>query len=265
MVSSPGSRFLPAQATGNRFPQAKSDRSRWLTAPQRCPPDLLATSSASYTSAARMSGTYPLCATLAKFANHCRHFITCFALPGVRVDPPPPVRHRDVVSRGIVVLEPDGGRRSARRDRRPDRRRRRARPQASIIMIANSPSAASWPYALHRVTPFGSEDTSMPSVPASDTCSKRNFGAAGNPLRQTPVSSTSASASAAAACAGSLLSRISVLTSAATNSMIGVACEAASVPRNSAFHWRLVLQRRQVRVVITGPHTYPAINRPALH
>src|SRR6266850_578827 len=27
--------------------------------------------------------------------------------------------------------------------------------QASIIMIANSPSAGSWPYALHRVTPLG--------------------------------------------------------------------------------------------------------------
>src|SRR6516162_8058197 len=50
-----------------------------------------------------------------------------------------------------------------------------------------------------------------------------------------PVSSTSASASAAAARAGSLLSRISVRTSAVMNSMIGVACEAASVPRNSAF------------------------------
>jgi hypothetical protein len=45
----------------------------------------------------------------------------------------------------------------------------------------------------------GSEETSMPSVPASGTCSKRNFGAAGNPLRQTPVSSISASASAGAA------------------------------------------------------------------
>ena len=75
----------------------------------------------------------------------------------------------------------------------------------------------------------------MPSVPASGTCSKRNFGAAGNPLRQAPVSSTSASASAVAARAGSLLSRISVRTSAVMNSMIGVACEAASVPRNSAF------------------------------
>ena len=80
-----------------------------------------------------------------------------------------------------------------------------------------------------------SEETSMPSVPASGTCSKRSFGAAGNPLRQAPVSSTSASASAAAACAGSLLSRISVRMSAVMNSMIGVACEAASVPRNSAF------------------------------
>src|SRR5271155_3406524 len=79
--------------------------------------------------------------------------------------------------------------------------------RASIIMIANSPSAGSWPYALHRVTPLGSEETSMPSVPASGTCSKRSFGAAGNPLRQTPVSSTSVSASAAAACAGSLLSK----------------------------------------------------------
>jgi hypothetical protein len=39
--------------------------------------------------------------------------------------------------------------------------------QASIIMIANSPRAGSWPYALHRVTPLGSEETSMPSVPAS--------------------------------------------------------------------------------------------------
>jgi hypothetical protein len=38
--------------------------------------------------------------------------------------------------------------------------------QASIIMIANSPSAGSWPYASHRVTPLGSEETSMPSVPA---------------------------------------------------------------------------------------------------
>jgi hypothetical protein len=107
--------------------------------------------------------------------------------------------------------------------------------QASIIMIANSPSAGSWPYALHRVTPLGSEETSIPSVPASGTCSKRNFGAAGNPLRQAPVSSTSASASAAAAWAGSLLSRISVRMSAVMNSMIDPACEAASVPRNSAF------------------------------
>ena len=41
--------------------------------------------------------------------------------------------------------------------------------QASIIMIANSPRAGSWPYALHRVTPLGSEETSMPSVPASGT------------------------------------------------------------------------------------------------
>ncbi len=107
--------------------------------------------------------------------------------------------------------------------------------QGSIIMIANSPSAGSWPYALHRVPPLGSEETSMPSVPASGTCSKRNFGAAGNPLLQAPVSSTSASASAAAACAGSLLSSIPVRTSAVMNSMIGRACEAASVPRNSAF------------------------------
>jgi hypothetical protein len=102
-------------------------------------------------------------------------------------------------------------------------------------MIANSPSAGSWPYALHRVTPFGSEETSIPSVPASGTCSSRNFGAAGNPLRHAPVSTTSASASAAAACVGSLLSSISVRTSAVMNSMIGVACEAASVPRNNAF------------------------------
>ena len=80
-----------------------------------------------------------------------------------------------------------------------------------------------------------SEETSMPSVPASGTCSKRSFGTAGNPLRQAPVSTISASASAAAACAGSLLSRISVRTSAVMNSMIAVACEAASVPRNSAF------------------------------
>src|SRR5271168_748528 len=107
--------------------------------------------------------------------------------------------------------------------------------QASIIMIANSPRAGSWPYALHRVTPLGSEETSMPSVPASGTCSKRNFGAAGNPLRQAPVSRTSASASAASASAGSLLSRTSVRMSAVMNSMIGIACEAASVPRNSAF------------------------------
>src|ERR1700745_3786709 len=89
--------------------------------------------------------------------------------------------------------------------------------QASIIMIANSPSAGSWPYALHRLTPLGSEETSIPSVPASGTCSKRNFGAAGNPLRQAPVSSTSASARAAAACAGWLLSRISVRMSAVIN------------------------------------------------
>jgi hypothetical protein len=130
--------------------------------------------------------------------------------------------------------------------------------QASIIMIANSPSAGSWPYALHSVTPLGSAATSMPSVPASGTCSKRNFGAAGNPLRQAPVCNTSASASA-----GSRLCRFVVIKDFGTDvgsdefndwpSLRGGECT-----QEQRFHWRLILQRRQVRVVITRPHTYPA-------
>src|SRR6516164_1340235 len=114
------------------------------------------------------------------------------------------------------------------------------------------------------VTPLGSAETSMPSVPASGTCSKRNFGAAGNPLRQAPVSSTSASASAAAACAGSLLSRISVRISAVMDSMIGLACEAASVPRNSAFIGGFSLERdeavRDERQHCALPRRKPALS-----
>jgi phosphoglycerate dehydrogenase-like enzyme len=56
--------------------------------------------------------------------------------------------------------------------------------RTSIVMIAYSAIAGSWPNTLQTVTPFGTAPVSSRSIPAATDCRRRSFGAGGNPARQ---------------------------------------------------------------------------------